>query len=147
MRLDLRSILHVPGASLPFSFALALSGLDFYGEHPFAGPVQVSGTVRNQADALVLEGTAETTLELVCDRCLKPFCRDMRVPVDSLLAETLEDEENDELEEELEEDEKGGMDVDMMDDVEEEEEEEQANGDADADDEEAEAKHDDDYDV
>ena len=88
MRLDLRSILHVPGASLPFSFALDLSGLDFYGEHPFAGPVQVSGTVRNQADALVLEGTAETTLELVCDRCLKPFCRDMRVPVDSLLAET-----------------------------------------------------------
>ena len=73
------------------------SGLDFYGEHPFAGPVQVSGTVRNQADALVLEGTAETTLELVCDRCLKPFCRDMRVPVDSLLAETLEDEENDEI--------------------------------------------------
>ena len=77
MRLDLRSILHVPGASLPFSFALDLSGLDFYGEHPFAGP--------------------ETTLELVCDRCLKPFCRDMRVPVDSLLAETLEDEENDEI--------------------------------------------------
>lgn len=77
--------------------ALDLSGLDFYGEHPFAGPVQVSGTVRNQADALVLEGTAETTLELVCDRCLKPFCRDMRVPVDSLLAETLEDEENDEI--------------------------------------------------
>ena len=31
MRLDLRSILHVPGASLPFSFALDLSGLDFYG--------------------------------------------------------------------------------------------------------------------
>ena len=97
MRLDLRSILHVPGASLPFSFALDLSGLDFYGERPFVGPIQVSGTVRNQADALVLEGTAETTLELVCDRCLKPFCRDMRVPVDSLLAETLEDEENDEI--------------------------------------------------
>ncbi|UQT47452.1 DUF177 domain-containing protein [Flavonifractor plautii] len=33
----------------------------------------------------------------MCDRCLKPFCRDMRVPVDSLLAETLEDEENDEI--------------------------------------------------
>ena len=59
-----------------------------------------------------------------------------------------EGDENDELEEELEDDEKGGMDVDMMDDVEEEEEEEQVDGDADADDEEAEAKHaDDDYDV
>ena len=42
-------------------------------------------------------GRRRLTLELVCDRCLKPFCRDMRVPVDSLLAETLEDEENDEI--------------------------------------------------
>ena len=73
MRLDLRSIIHVPGASLPFQFELDLSGLDFYGEKPFAHPVRVSGAVRNMADALLLEGTAETTLELACDRCLKPF--------------------------------------------------------------------------
>ena len=97
MRLDLRPILHVPGASLPFGFSLDLSGLDFYGERPFAEPVRVSGTVRNMADALLLEGTAETTLELLCDRCLKPFRQEMRVPVESLLAEELEDEESDEI--------------------------------------------------
>lgn len=97
MRLDLRPILHVPGASLPFDFSLDLSGLDFYRERPFAEPVRVSGTVRNMADALLLEGTAETTLELLCDRCLKPFRQEMRVPVESLLAEELEDEESDEI--------------------------------------------------
>lgn len=97
MRLDLRPILHVPGASLPFDFSLDLSGLDFYGERPFAEPVRVSGVVRNMADALLLEGTAETTLELLCDRCLKPFRQEMRVPVESLLAEELEDEESDEI--------------------------------------------------
>ena len=97
MRLDLRPILHVPGASLPFGFSLDLSGLDFYGERPFAEPVRVSGTVRNMADALLLEGTAETTLELLCDRCLKPFRQEMRVQVESLLAEELEDEESDEI--------------------------------------------------
>src|SRR5699024_7944567 len=51
----------------------------------------------NMADALLLEGSAETTLELVCDRCLKPFRQEMHLPVSTLLAETLEDEENDEI--------------------------------------------------
>ena len=97
MRLDLRPILHVPGASLPFDFTLDLSGLDFYGARPFAHPVRLSGTVRNMADALVLEGAADTTLDLVCDRCLKPFQQLLHLPVTTLLAESLEDEENDEI--------------------------------------------------
>lgn len=97
MRLDLRPILRTPGASLPFQFQLDLSGMDFYGARPFAHPVRVSGAVRNMAGALSLEGTAETTLELTCDRCLKPFSQDLALPVSTLLAEELEDEENDEI--------------------------------------------------
>ena len=97
MRLDLRPILRTPGASLPFQFRLDLSGMDFYGARPFAHPVRVSGAVRNMAGALSLEGTAETTMELVCDRCLKPFSQDLALPVSTLLAEELEDEENDEI--------------------------------------------------
>lgn len=97
MRLDLRPILRTPGASLPFQFQLDLSGMDFYGARPFAHPVRVSGAVRNMAGALSLEGTAETALELVCDRCLKPFSQDLALPVSTLLAEELEDEENDEI--------------------------------------------------
>ena len=58
MRLDLRPIIHAPGASLPFRFELDLSGLDFYGEKPFAHPIQISGTVRNAAGALELKGAA-----------------------------------------------------------------------------------------
>ena len=64
MRLDLRPILHVPGASAPFSFQLDLSELDFYGVRPFTGPVQVTGQVRNRADALVLTGGAAAVLDL-----------------------------------------------------------------------------------
>ncbi len=97
MRLDLRPILRTPGASLPFQFRLDLSGMDFYGARPFAHPVRVSGAVRNMAGALSLEGTAETTLELTCDRCLKPFSQPLALPVSTLLAEELEDEENDEI--------------------------------------------------
>ena len=97
MRLNLKEILHVPGASLPFQSQLDLSDLDFYGERPFVSPVILTGTVRNMADALLLEGAADTTLDLVCDRCLKPFQQKLHLPVTTLLAEELEDEENDEI--------------------------------------------------
>ena len=97
MRLNLRDILHRPGASRSFSFDLDLSQMEFGGSCPVAHPVQVRGSVRNMAGALMLEGEAVTTLELTCDRCLKPFTREMRLPVEALLAESLEDEENDEI--------------------------------------------------
>ena len=56
MRLNLREIIHVPGASLPFQFQLDLSGEDFFGEHPIPRPVTVTGHVKNVADVLVLDG-------------------------------------------------------------------------------------------
>ena len=49
MRFNLKEILHVPGASLPFESQLDLSDLDFYGERPFAHPIVIHGTVRNMA--------------------------------------------------------------------------------------------------
>jgi uncharacterized protein len=95
MRLDLSHILHPPGRRIPFSFALDLSAVDFYGEHPFRSGVPVSGEVRNEAGALTLEAWAEAELFLRCDRCTKPFVRRKTVKITQLLAETLENEEED----------------------------------------------------
>ena len=94
MRLNLREIIHVPGASLPFDFALDLSALEWNGERPVARPVRVTGRVRNMAGALVLEGKADGELELACDRCLKPFVQEMSVPIETLLAAELAGEED-----------------------------------------------------
>ena len=94
MRLNLREIINTPGASLPFSFQLDLSDVDFYGERPIAHPVEVNGAIRNMAGALVLEGEAATVLELACDRCGKPFSQEQRVSLDTLLATELADEES-----------------------------------------------------
>ena len=81
MRLDLRKIIHVPGASMPFDFPLDLTHLDFYGVRPVTQPVQVRGKVTNRAGALLLEGTASTVLDLTCDRCCKS-CRDPYLGMD-----------------------------------------------------------------
>ncbi|NCE64530.1 DUF177 domain-containing protein [Pseudoflavonifractor sp. 524-17] len=95
MRLNLQEVIRTPGMRAPFSFQMDLSGLEFGGETPVAAPVEVSGAVRNMAGALILEGTVSAGLNLTCDRCLAPFSQKMRVPVEHLLAEELEDEEND----------------------------------------------------
>lgn len=92
MRLNLKDVIHVPGAVLPFEFQMDLSQMEFYGARPIDQPVRVTGRVRNMAGALVLEATAQTTLSLTCDRCMKPFTKEQTVEIETLLATELADE-------------------------------------------------------
>ncbi len=97
MRLNLGSIIHKPGGSLPFLFSMDLSELEFYGECPVPEPVEVSGTVKNRADLLTLEGEVKGTLHLSCDRCSKEFTVTKTVPLHVLLATELAGDEEDEI--------------------------------------------------
>lgn len=96
MKLDLKDIILVPGAVLPFQFQMDLSNLEFGGETPITDPVEVTGQVRNMAGALVLSAQARTTLSLVCDRCTKPFRREKTIDYETLLADHLEQEDSQE---------------------------------------------------
>lgn len=93
MKLDLKDIILVPGAVLPFAFQMDLSHVEFGGQAPVQSPVEVTGQVRNMAGALVLSATAHTRLSLVCDRCAKPFEREKTVEYETLLADHLEQED------------------------------------------------------
>ena len=95
MRLNLKDIIYVPGASIPFEFQMDFADLEFNGETPFQQPVYVKGHVRNVADALVLEGEAATTLSLHCDRCWGPFEEEKIFSLDTLLATEVENEDSD----------------------------------------------------
>ena len=94
MRLNLREIIHVPVASVPFDFTLDLTQEEFFGEHPITQPVHVEGTVKNIADVLVLEGQAASVLDYTCDRCMGGFSREKVVRLSFLLAEEIEGEED-----------------------------------------------------
>ena len=97
MLIDVRQILHTPGKRLDFQFELDLSDLDFCGRNPVKDPVTVSGFVRNSADVLTLEMTVETMLDAVCDRCGKEFRQNKSVPYSCVLAEEVQNEDNDEI--------------------------------------------------
>lgn len=97
MLLNVKPILHTPGKHMDFQFSMDLSDLEFAGRYPVTQPVEVTGQVRNTADVLELELTARTTLDAVCDRCGKAFPQEKEVTYQCLLAEELQNEDNDEI--------------------------------------------------
>lgn len=97
MLFDVKPILHTPGKQLGFQFELDLSDVEFSGRYPISRPVAVSGAVRNTAGILELELSANTTLDAVCDRCGKAFLQEKEIPYSCMLAEELQNEDNDEI--------------------------------------------------
>ena len=97
MLLDVKSILHTPGKRLDFQFELDLSDVEFAGRYPVSRPVTVAGQVRNTADVLELELSARSQLDAMCDRCGKEFLQDKEIPYSCILAEEVQNEDNDEI--------------------------------------------------
>ena len=97
MLLNVQRIINAPGERIDFQFEMDLSDVDFGGLYPAQDPVVVTGDVRNTAGMLLMSFTAGTTLKSVCDRCLKPFDDPRSVRCDYVLAEEVENEDNDDI--------------------------------------------------
>ena len=97
MLFDVRSILHTPGKRLEFQLELDLTDVDFSGRYPVSETVAVAGEVRNTAGILDLELTARTVLDAACDRCGKEFRQEKEIPYSCVLAEEIQNEDNDEI--------------------------------------------------
>ena len=97
MKLNLRDIINVPGGAAEFQFEMDLSDFEFHGICPFSLPVQVAGEVKNSADVLHLQAEAKAELLLQCDRCVKTFTREKTLPISAVLAESISNEEDDNI--------------------------------------------------
>ena len=94
MLLGLSKIIDCPGQSVSFSDSIDLSDLQYGTCNPVSEPVLASGTVRNTAGVLMMQGRITTTIHGVCDRCTENFTRDVEIPIDVVLVTELADEEN-----------------------------------------------------
>ena len=94
MLLGLAKIIDCPGASLPFEVSVDLSDLCYGVSYPVTEPVVASGTVRNTAGVLMMEGELSTTIHGLCDRCATPFDREITFPINVVLVTELASEEN-----------------------------------------------------
>lgn len=97
MRLDVKRIINTPGDGIDLNEELDLSDVDFGGVRPAVRPVSVVGAVRNIAGMLQLNADVDTMLSCVCDRCGTAFEKPFHVSLERMLANELEDEENDEI--------------------------------------------------
>ena len=94
MLLDLSKIIDRPGSSVSFSASVDLSDLQYGISHPVTEPVKASGTVRNTAGVLLMDGTVETCIHGICDRCAEDFDREISYPIQVVLVTELSNEEN-----------------------------------------------------
>lgn len=94
MLLGLSKIIDCPGASVSFSTSVDLSDLRYGVSFPVTEPVLASGTVRNTAGVLVMQGTVSTTIHGVCDRCAGDFTRVVIFPIDAVLVTELASEDS-----------------------------------------------------
>ena len=97
MKLNLKDIIEVPGASLPFECEMESSRLNFPSITGFTSPLRAEGIVKNGAGALSLIGSITAEMTCMCDLCMKEFASTKFQELDIHLAAELEDEENDSI--------------------------------------------------
>ena len=93
MRLDLREILYVPGASIPFERELDTERLDFPSVKAYRARPRAEGRIYNEAGVLHLEGTLTAEMTCVCDRCGAEFDSTKETQLDAVIVR----EENEEF--------------------------------------------------
>jgi len=87
MRLNLSSIIEVPGGSVPFECELETDGLDFPSVRAYPSKPHAEGRVFNEAGILHLEGTLTAEMSCVCDRCGEEFESLKQMPLDATIVE------------------------------------------------------------
>lgn len=98
MKLDLRAIIEIPGASLPFECELDVERLDFPSVLHYHSAPTAHGIVKNTAGLLTLTGELRAEMTCLCDRCTREYDCVKLLPLDvTLAADVEEDEESAEI--------------------------------------------------
>jgi uncharacterized metal-binding protein YceD (DUF177 family) len=93
MRVDIREIIGVPGASASFEFEPDLSDAAS-GSVNGIKRAKAAGRIQNSAGVLVLSADVDAVLDCTCARCLGGFERRVHMSVENTLSERPEEEEN-----------------------------------------------------
>lgn len=97
MKLNLRQLFEIVGEKKEFTCSFDFSGEELYGGFPFKTPVECSGEIENRAGVVRLVFCVKFVLDLVCDRCLKPFQREENLKFEHILVQKLNTDNDDYL--------------------------------------------------
>lgn len=97
MILDLRSLFVNDGESLPLDCRFDLSTVEFFGTCPLKNPVHVVGRVFSRAGIVTLSVECDCEYTAPCDRCGSTTVKHYNVPIERVLVNQLENDEDDEM--------------------------------------------------
>lgn len=95
MRLNLREIIEMPGASLPFETELETDNLDFASVKEYVSKPRAFGSIYNEAGIVHMEGEVEAEMVCICDRCGTDFTSTKITDLDVVIVEKTEDNQDD----------------------------------------------------
>ena len=87
MLLNLREIIEVQGASIPFECELSTDDLDFPSVAGYDSLPRAEGKVFNEAGVLRLTGSVAADMRCICDRCGEEFASRKVTELDATIVE------------------------------------------------------------
>lgn len=97
MILELQNLFQNSGEQLPFDTEFDWRQVDWNGSEPFVSPVHVEGLFRNEAGVVSVDMHVTFHFLAPCDRCMAEVDRAYDFHFKHLLADHLNDEENDDF--------------------------------------------------
>lgn len=97
MVLELQNLFQNSGEQLPFDTDFDFSQVEWSGNKPFASPVHASGLFRNEAGVVSVNMHVTFHFIAPCDRCMTEVDRVYDFHFQHLLADHLNDEDNDDF--------------------------------------------------
>lgn len=94
MKMNLKQLFDLVGERRSFRETFDFGQEELYGRYPFQSPVECSGEIENRAGVVRLVFCVKFSLDLVCDRCLEPFCREESMEFSHILVQKLESDED-----------------------------------------------------
>ncbi len=97
MILELQNLFQNSGEQLPFDTQFDFTQVDWNGLRPFVSPVYVQGLFRNEAGVVSVDMRVQFHFSAPCDRCAAEVDRAYDFRFRHLLADHLNDEDNDDF--------------------------------------------------
>lgn len=89
MVVNLKQLYDIVGEKLSLDYAVGIERLNEVNGYSFSCPLTVKGSIVNRAGIVILNYTAEFTLNAVCDRCLAEFERSWKFDFEHVLVRSL----------------------------------------------------------
>lgn len=95
MKINLKQLFSIVGETKDISCEIPQDVLSAVNGFSFASPVRIEGRIYNRAGVVYLEYSADFTLDVTCDRCLKRLERDYHYDFDHIVVPSLSGDNDD----------------------------------------------------